>query len=201
MAQSLGRREQNRLAVRERLLQAAIDRLSVKPLEDVTVEALSERAGVSRKTFYNHYRSRQDVIEAVSQRLLMDQSEKNYAIAMSRYPGTRERLECFLTLQGRNLSDQPLLERNLIRYAMLDLSLDGGRSRAKLEQTVVLYERMFSAGRVLGDLNEHYSPRFLAEMVAGALNTSAIHWIHFPDYPLNERYKELKQLLLDIALQ
>ena len=64
-----------------------------------------------------------------------------------------------------------------------------------------VFERLLLAGRELGDVNEAYSPRFLAEMLAGILNTSAIHWIHFPDYPLNERFKELKRLILDIAIK
>jgi AcrR family transcriptional regulator len=201
MQAPISRRDQNKLDVRGRLLQAATAMLSEKPLEEVTVDELCDLAQVSKKTFYNHYPSKQDLIEGISQKLLIAESEKNYAAAIAKYQSTRDRLEYFLIMQGKNLSDSQMLERNLIRHAMLDLSVDSDRSRQKLENTIAIYERMFIAGQALGDINDNYSSRFLAEMVAGAVNTSAIHWIHFPDYPLNERFRELKQLILDIAIK
>jgi hypothetical protein len=118
---------------------------------------------------------------------------------MQRFGTTRERLDYFLALQGRHRSGSELLERNLIRHAMLDLASDGERSRRKLENSIALFERLLTAGRELGDVNDRYSVRFLAEVLAGALNTSAIYWIHIPDYPLNERFRELKRLLIDTA--
>ena len=94
-----------------------------------------------------------------------------------------------------------MLERNLIKHAMLDLSSDTERTRAKLEANISILERLLSQGLELGDVNDRYSPRFLAEMISGAINTSAIHWIHYPDYPLNQRFKELKRFIADIALK
>ena len=201
MPEHSSRRERNRLEVIERLMQAGMQLLSAKPIADITVEELSALGRVSRKTFYNHFPSKQDLIERISERLLIAQSEENYAAAMAQCATTRERLELFLTLQGRNLSDSELLERNLIKHAMLDLSSDSERSRNKLEHSVAIFERLLTAGRELGDVNDRYSPRFLAEMLAGALNTSAIHWIHFPGYPLNGRFRDLKRLLIEIAIK
>lgn len=201
VAASTGRRERRKQEVRSRITAAAIELLSTKPLEQVTVEDIIEGADIAKKTFYNHYPSKQDLIETISQTLLISESRKNYELALEKHASTQKRLEFFLTQLGRNLASSEILERNLIMHAMLDLSVDKGRSRAKLESNISIYEQFFIEGRKIGDVNDKYSPRFLAEMVAGAINTSAIHWIHYPDYPLNKRFKELKDFIIDIVIK
>lgn len=200
-ASILDRRERRKLEVDARIKAAAIKLLSIKALEDLTVDELSEEADVSKKTFYNYYPSKQDLIEDISQTLLMAESAKNFAAAMEKFHTTQERLHYFVVQQGKNLSDAELLKRNLIKHAMLDLSVNTERSRAKLENSINIFERLFIEGQKIGDVNDKYSPRFLAEMIAGMLETSAIHWIHLPDYPVNKRFKELNQLMMDIAIK
>ena len=193
-------RERNKQRIHQRLHETAITLLSRTELEQITIEDICEGAEISKKTFYNYYPSKHDLIEAISQSLLLDASRRHFDECMSRFSTTRERLLCFLQKQGSNLSDKPLLERNLIRHAMLDLSQSSDSSGKKMENQMQLFEKMLEAGKQRGEINPAFSPRFLAEMIDGAINTSAIHWIHFPDYPVNKRYRELKQFILDIAL-
>jgi AcrR family transcriptional regulator len=201
LQQPVGRRERRKQEVRERITESTIGLLSEKALEDVTVDEICELADVAKKTFYNHYPSKQELIETISQALLINESENNFRQAMAKFSTTRERLEFFLTRQGMNLSDNETLERNLIKHALLDLSANSQRSRAKLDTNIALFEKMFTAGVEIGDVNDKYDPRFLAEMVDGAINTSAIHWIHYPDYPVNKRFRELKELILDLVIR
>jgi len=196
----LGRRERTKLALKLRLIQSATKALSVKPLEEVTVEELCETADITRKTFYNHYSTKQDLIEVISQTLLMAESDRNFALAMKKFSTTKDRLVYFLQQQGKNLADKPQLKRNLVKHAMLDLSINNERSKAKLEQNITIFENMFNEGLRIGDVKKTYSTRFLAEMVAGAVNTSAIHWIHLPDYPANERFEELIRFIQDMII-
>ena len=95
MDEAIGRRERRKQEVRTRITQAAVELLSAAPLEDLTVDELCERADVAKKTFYNYYPSKQDLIESISQALLIDESEKNYALAIDKFKSTRERLEFF----------------------------------------------------------------------------------------------------------
>ncbi len=53
-----------------RLGEAMIDLVREKPFEAITVQELLARAGVSRSTFYEHYRDKDDLFLSSSERLL-----------------------------------------------------------------------------------------------------------------------------------
>jgi len=200
MNQAVGRRTRQKITTQDRLIAATTTLLAEFPLEAVKIEDICEKADISRKTFYNYFPSRQDIIYEVIVRLLLDESDRNYQKALEKHRSTEDRLFYFLAAQGKNLSDQHQLQQNLIRHAMLDLSIDSARSQTMMENNILIVEALFEEGQKNGDVNPKYSPRFLAEMVTGLINTSAIHWIHFPDYPVNQRYGEVLELIRDIVV-
>lgn len=64
MSEDLGRREQKKLATRRALADAAL-RLSVENgIERVTVEQITQEAGVSLRTFFNYFSGKEDAIVA-----------------------------------------------------------------------------------------------------------------------------------------
>src|SRR5215472_5451162 len=52
----------DKLSVRDRLAQAALDLFNESGYEKTTIDEIAERAGLSRATFFRHYRSKEDVI-------------------------------------------------------------------------------------------------------------------------------------------
>lgn len=52
-------------ATRLRILEAVRDLLAEQKFHDCTVEEVAERAGVSRATLYQHFRSRLDLVDAI----------------------------------------------------------------------------------------------------------------------------------------
>lgn len=55
--EALGRRELNRMATTEKIVNACLDLGEEIEWEDVTVDAVAERAGISRRTFFNYFSS------------------------------------------------------------------------------------------------------------------------------------------------
>ena len=53
-----------RPGTRERILRAAADLIYDQGIAPVSIDDLTARAGISRKTFYNHFRSKDDLITA-----------------------------------------------------------------------------------------------------------------------------------------
>ena len=62
MTAVLGLRERKRAQTRRRLEEAAIDLALRDGLDQVTIEAITERADVSRRTFFNYFDSKDDAI-------------------------------------------------------------------------------------------------------------------------------------------
>ena len=66
MTAAIGLRERKRAQTRRRLEEAAIGLALRDGLDNVTIDAISERAEVSRRTFFNYFDSKDDAILGVS---------------------------------------------------------------------------------------------------------------------------------------
>jgi AcrR family transcriptional regulator len=84
----LGKKEDQRVRrTRDRLGDALVELLVQKPFDDITVQDVLDRAGVSRSTFYTHYRDKNDLF-------LSDAEEffEGMATALSRFGDKSERV-------------------------------------------------------------------------------------------------------------
>jgi len=65
-----GLREAQRLLTRERLVDAAIALFGQRGFRAVTIEQIAAEAGANRATFYLHFRNKEDVANAIGDRLV-----------------------------------------------------------------------------------------------------------------------------------
>ena len=64
-------RAENRARQRERILAAAFDLFAEQAFADVTVTEVAAAAEVSRATVFNHFRSKQGLIDAITEKVLL----------------------------------------------------------------------------------------------------------------------------------
>jgi AcrR family transcriptional regulator len=57
---------------RRQLQQALVDLVAEHPYEDLTIEAITERADVARATFYSHFKDKDGLLESVAAQLIED---------------------------------------------------------------------------------------------------------------------------------
>jgi AcrR family transcriptional regulator len=72
---------------RDRLGDALMQLLTEKPFEEITVQEVLDRAGVSRSTFYSHFRDKNDLFMSDA-----DDFFENLATALSRFGDKSERV-------------------------------------------------------------------------------------------------------------
>jgi AcrR family transcriptional regulator len=72
---------------RDRLGDALVELLVQKPFDDITVQDVLDRAGVSRSTFYTHYRDKNDLFLSDA-----DEFFEGMATALSRFGDKSERV-------------------------------------------------------------------------------------------------------------
>lgn len=56
-----GKRSQSNIIAKECIVSALLQLIYVKPLSSITISELTEKAGVSRMTFYRNYESKEDI--------------------------------------------------------------------------------------------------------------------------------------------
>ena len=197
---AISRREQRKLEVRGRINEAAVALFGSQGFELTTVEEICEAAEVARKTFYNYYNSKQDLIRELSDSMLYDETSNMVELAIEKFPTTRERLGYIFSMMADNLERYEDLERCLIHQALMELSSESNKAGQQLGKLNGAFVHLMLEGHALGDVTTRYSVEFAGEMVMGAINTVIMNWIHDPAYPLQVRIKELSRYLDDSLL-
>lgn len=188
---SLGRREQKKLETRRAIRNAGLDLALENGLESLTVELIAHTAGVSPRTFFNYFASKEDALvteaaEGANQvRTLLlerpaDESPMralHYAIINSNYYGSvppdRDRL----------LARQRLTQE----YPSLMAHQLGKISIAERTIAVAVAERMDT------DIDQDLVPELLAATAVSIIRVAMRHWVAEGDRPLHE--------LIDMAFE
>lgn len=159
----LGRRELNKLQTREALLTAARDAF-VENGTFTTVEAIADRAMVSRATFFNYFPSKDELLGALYEELIA-RMEQAVDELLARDLSTGERIaEVFGDFARRASGPSTFL---LAFTAELDRAATLEQVRERGEQLRALMARIVQAGSAAGDVRADYPVDFLAQMVAG----------------------------------
>jgi len=134
-------RARKQQVVRTALSEAAAELFSARGFEAVTVEEIAQAAGVSRRTFFRYFESKDDVVVA-------------------RFEGDSERL--LVELAARPLSETPLLA---IRNALIPTIQSALRTPAMVRDVIRLLRETSGLRRALMEHRNRYEERIAALMI------------------------------------
>jgi AcrR family transcriptional regulator len=118
-------REQHAVATRERILGAVADLLECGDAEGMTVPAVAETSGVSLRTIYRYYPTREELLEAAG-RWIGDELLKHP------YPRDLDEVAELYQAGARDFDERPGLVRALA-FSQLGRHVRGYRRRERLE--------------------------------------------------------------------
>src|SRR5947209_5916235 len=118
-------REQHALATRERILGAVADLLEAGRAEELTVPAVAETSGVSLRTIYRYYPTREELLEAAG-RWIGDEVLKHP------YPLNLDQVADYYEQGAPDFDERPGLVRALA-FSQLGRQVRGYRRRERLE--------------------------------------------------------------------
>jgi AcrR family transcriptional regulator len=187
------RRERRRREIHERILEAAVTLFGDKGFTATTALEIANGADVAEKTFYNHFPTKQRLIEELAQRSV--ESTTRLLAEAQRVPGTAaDRLRHFCErsadaaeIGSRQLTREVLLE--LVRVTQLDG--DGPEHSRALH---VAFRRLIDDGISSGDAALGRDVDFLSELGVAAYLGIIINWVTLPNYPLRERLRRLAEV-------
>lgn len=193
------RRDRNRRAQRERILDAARALFASRGFEAVTMSEVAAEAGVVRATVFNHFGSKRALVDAITEGVL----------------------EAFCTLLDNALADERTTTPGLVRALFdhmaagieqlhgfyrgvfreimkLQVGLEeGGLAERANERAVERLTRLLARGQQRGDL----SPGFAADDLVGAFmslaNGTITRWLYEPaEGSLRERMRSASEIWL-----
>jgi len=183
---SVGLREQNRLATHGRLIHAARQLLAERG--GFTAEEISERAGVSRATYFNYFPGKDDLLRALYVEH-MDALERVVDSLLDADLDTTARVTAVFTGFAAAIEQFPSYLRAVTAefertFAAPEVS---ARHNEMFNDQMI---RILAEGAERGEVRTDHSARFLAQMI-GAIYVSTIrYWRQEPE-------TDVPQLFLD----
>ncbi|NRB40400.1 MAG: TetR/AcrR family transcriptional regulator [Pseudomonadales bacterium] len=184
------RRELRKQAFREKIMQAAIQLFEEVGCDETTLEDICKKAGVSRPTFYSYYPTKQDLIQAMAEKLWLNVAEELTSEFMGETESPRLYVVSFIALIRREFSKYNQLERDLIRHSMSAGASESSNMNI-LHGLTELFAGVYQQGFTAGDISDRYPIDFLAEMTMASISTVMMNWAIDEQYPIDKRLDQL----------
>jgi AcrR family transcriptional regulator len=192
-----GRRARRRRELHQSILETAAELFARDGYDATTVEKIAGAADIAPATFFNHFRSKEDVLREVGQdvfsrfRRLVDEQ-------LVRQVSSIERLHGFAARSAELVRRAPEMTRRVL-MAVLRTSRPG-EAGAELASMQADFARLLERGREARDIPDDLDVALVAEILVSVVIGAMTHWINDPGYPLETRMRETLSLLGDRLL-
>lgn len=166
-------RVRQRVAVRERLTDAAYDLVFERGFDGATVEAIAERAGVGRTTAFRHFPTKEDLLLG-----WLDEVRERLAASLAARPAGERPLPA-IRAALLDLADVYVAQRERT-LAVARLSVEVPSLRARYLERKRAWEDLLATdvARRLGvDEESDLRPRLVAQVCLSATSAATEHWL------------------------
>jgi AcrR family transcriptional regulator len=189
----LGLRERKKQETHERILAAARALFEEKGFEAATVDEICVQAGVSPKTFFNYFATKQGVVREIAEAFLDDLGVL-VEEARKRAGSTAERLAHLFGRAGEEALRAGPRHKELLVEVVRVAQVDGiGPEQSR--RLHAAFQALLEDGAAAGDLTHDHDAGFLTEMVVGAFITILLNWQSVEGYPVREHLEEAARFL------
>lgn len=192
-ASQLGRRERKKKAVRETIRKETLRLIGRHGVEGLTIDAICDCVDIAKKTFYNYYATKHDLmIELCQEELLQSTDQLIDEVLDSGEPFDRQLAHIIEVFINREQLAGGI-ERELIAYSVGAMSANISQGAGQLAFINSSFLRLYEHNREA--LKAGLSPAFCSEMTVGMFNAITLNWVHDESYDSEARYRELLSFL------
>lgn len=185
----VGRRERKKQAQRQNICDETLLLIGRHGVEGTTIDAICDCADIAKKTFYNYYSSKHDLMLDICQNTLLNRADTLINEALYESEDLAQQLEYVCQVMMERNRNAGKLERELIDYMVGSLSSNLDIGAGQLVFMNRCFTRLFESGRE--QLKPELSPDFCAEMIVGMLNALTLNWLHEENYDTQKKYRML----------
>ncbi len=189
----ISRRERKKLELRDRICDETARLVARHGVEGTTIDAICDCADIAKKTFYNYYSSKHDLLIDICQSRLLNRTEQMVSAALTRTSRLDEGIDIVLSEIAANNRRAGKLEKQLIDYLVANMGINRNQGADQLSFMNRCFLRFFSSADE--QIRPGLSAAFCAEMTVGMVNTATLNWLHNDDYKLDLRLQELAEYI------
>ncbi len=196
---TLGRRERKKQLLRDLIWQETIRLIEREGVERTTIDGICERVDIAKKTFYNYYGSKHDLLIDICQSELLNRTDELIDEAMSESEELGKQLDAIFSVIAQRNKNAGKLDRELIDYMVGSLSDNRKDGSGQLTFMNECFLRLFLAGKK--QLKPGPTPAFCAEMTVGMTNAITLNWLHNKQYDTKTTFLMLRNYIKSSMLQ
>jgi AcrR family transcriptional regulator len=176
----MGRRDEQRVEVRDRILEAASTLFVEHGVDEVTVAEVAEHAGVSRATVFNHFNSKHALVEGITERVLafyVLMLDEALVDEVTPVPVLLRRL---FEDMGKSIENERRFFRSVFReIARLQLGVDeGGPGQRATEAAHERLVQLVRRGQDRGELSSEHEAEAITSAFTALSNGTITHWLY-----------------------
>ena len=191
----LSRRERRKLALRGRILEAARGLFETQGFAATRVSQICDRADVAHKTFFNHFKSKQELVREIA-RLAVGELLVEIEAARKQGTSTADRLDRFFRRTAeRGLEAGPMFREVVTELVhVVHASAQGSEQARKLHDA---FGAIVRDGLAAGDVTRRHDAETLTEMILGAYYVLIFNYANLDDFPLADQAAAVARFLAD----
>jgi AcrR family transcriptional regulator len=195
----LGRRERKKQAARDKILEETLGLIARHGIDGTTIDAICDCADIAKKTFYNYYSSKHDLLIDICESLLMQRMEETIDEAIRSGRSLAQQWDSIFNDIAERNSQAGELEKGLIEFMVSNLAANPAEGAGQLTSMNRYWLRLYQHHQ--DELREGISPDFCAEMTVGMSNAITLNWLHHKNYDAEDRYRQLSEYLKNSMLK
>jgi AcrR family transcriptional regulator len=188
----VNRIDRRKREVRDRILEAAFELFLSQGIDATKIDDICERADVANRTFFNHFATRQDMVQALAEKRLLNLRE----VLLNRtHEAVPDQLIEFFGEIAAVLVESSDAYRSMIG-AMLITTMGSGTQRG-----FGMHDAFFELvkdGVARGEVNARHDPQILADIIVGALVVGIVNWTIDRSYSLETGLHASATALVDL---
>lgn len=189
------RSERRRQQTADRIVEAAASLFGERGFAATTVSDICERADVARQTFFNHFVTKQEVVEEIARRG-HDFFLETLETATREGRNTGERLALLFAGVHESAAAMGPMHRDLVSEVVR--AIHGPDDPGRMGSLRRALEKLLRLGRAQGDVSRRHALEDQVTLVFGAQQYLVFQWLHGADFPIAERAARLARTLADV---
>jgi len=176
----MGKRDQNRIEQRERILESARNLFAAEGFEQVTVSEIARNAGVARATVFNYFASKHALVDAITEDVLSYYGRMLERALANETSSTPALLRALFEQMALGIQQVQQFYRGVFReIAKMQVGLDeGGAAARERELCVGRLAALMQRGQQRGELSELNAAADLAYAFDSLSNGTIVHWLY-----------------------
>lgn len=195
-------RELRKQEIRSRILDASIALITEKGFEKTTIDDICQEAGVARKTLYRYFETKQDIIDELSQSLLIDDLINKTYLALETSESAHQRLHTLFDMVRQPFYPENQAQKALFAQLIQDITLTRGNGgNDHLAQLNDAFLNFFASCKEAKEIRRGVNIQFYAELVVSMIIGIVYNWMDDEHYPALERTDQLEEMIARTVLK